>query len=408
MKNLLLAARNLTRHKRKTLAVLSALIIGLAGLVVFQGFLSEMMRGWRDNTILAGIGHLQVAGSPGYFQDGEFNPFSYPLPRANTLLDQLSKQEGVKAAFPSTGFVAMVGFGDQSKTLLVKGYPSERMTFAPKSGLVKAPADRFLLGTLESGTAVGPRDADTLVLGQTSARILGAHVGDKVTLMAILPGGQLTGRDFTVAGIFSAPEQDNLFAYTDYATAAEFTHLDQPAVIDVLLDGVNRVDQVAASLPREATVRTWKDLATLFVQVNTMLASFLTVIRTVILVVTLFILANAMNRVVVERMREWGTLRALGAKKSDILAVVLWEGCLMGALGAGLGILLGFGIAGAINFGGGLSFHQGPQLFQILVKPGLDALVVNVVPAALVAGLAAVLPGLKAIRLSPSECLREI
>jgi ABC-type lipoprotein release transport system permease subunit len=155
-------------------------------------------------------------------------------------------------------------------------------------------------------------------------------------------------------------------------------------------------------------VRTWKDLATLFVQVNSMLASFLAVIRAVILVVTLFILANAMNRVVVERMREWGTLRALGAKKSDVLAVVLWEGGLMGALGAVLGILLGFGIAAAINLGGGIGFHQGPQLFQIFVKPGLDSLAVNIVPAAMVAGLAAVLPGLRAIRLSPSECLREI
>jgi putative ABC transport system permease protein len=408
MKNLLLAARNLTRHKRKTLAVLSALIIGLAGLVVFQGFLSEMMRSWRDTAILGGIGHLQVAGSPGYFDDGEFNPFAYPLPHADDLLDQLSRRPGVKAAFPSTGFVAMVGFGDQSKTLLVKGYPPERMALAPKSGLVKAPTDRFLLGTLESGVPIGPHDADSLVLGQASARILGVRPGDKVTLMAILPGGQLTGRDFTVSGTFSAPEQDNLFAYTDYATATAFTRLTQPPVIDVLLDSVDRVDQTAASLPHGVTVRTWKDLATLFVQVNTMLASFLTVIRSVILIVTLFILANAMNRVVVERMREWGTLRALGAKKRDVLAIVLWEGCLMGALGAGLGILLGFGIAGAINLGGGLSFHQGPQLFQILVKPGLDSLAVNIVPAALVAGLAAVLPALKAIRLSPSECLREI
>lgn len=408
MRNLLLAGRNLSRHKRKTLAVLAALIIGLAGLVVFQGFLSEMMRSWRDSAISAGIGHLQVAGSPAYFEDGEFNPFAYPLAHAGDLQDQLSRRPGVKAVFPSTGFVAMVGFGDQSKTLLVKGYPAERMAFAPKEGLVEAPSDRFLLGTLESGTAIGPHDANVLVLGQTSARILGVHPGDTVTLMAILPGGQLTGRDFTVGGTFSAPEQDNLFAYTDYATAAEFTRLAQPPVLDVLLDGVERVDEVAASLPSTVTVKTWKDLATLFVQVNSMLASFLTVIRAVILVVTLFILANAMNRVVVERMREWGTLRALGAKKSDVLAVVLWEGSLMGTVGAALGIVLGFGIAGAINLGGGISFHQGSQLLQIFVKPGLESLAVNIVPATLVAGLAAVLPGFKAIRLSPSECLREI
>jgi len=165
---------------------------------------------------------------------------------------------------------------------------------------------------------------------------------------------------------------------------------------------------VAASLPNSVSFRSWKDLSPLYVQVNSMLAGFLAVIRTVILLVTLFILANTMNRVVVERMREWGTLRAMGAKKRDILFIVVWEGCLMGAAGAVLGILLGFGIATVINLSGGLSFAQGPFMWVIFDRPGLDSIILNVVPATLVAGLAAILPGRKAIRLSPSECLREV
>src|SRR5208283_3789873 len=269
--------------------------------------------------------------------------------------------------------------------------------------------DRFLLGTLESGNSIRSGERDRLLLGATSARVLGASVGDTVTLMAILPGGQLKGRDFVVSGIFSViPGQDDLYAYTDYDTAADFTGLSGPPVLDVLLDGVDRVDAVAASLPPNVSFRSWKDLAQLYVQVNSILASFLAVIRTVILLVTLFILANTMNRVVVERMREWGTLRAIGAKKRDILSIVLYEGSLMGAAGAILGIVLGFGIATAINLAGGLSFTQGPLTWVIFDRPGLESVIINIVPATLVAGLAAILPGRKAIRLSPSECLREI
>jgi putative ABC transport system permease protein len=409
MRNFMLASRNLLRHKRKTLVVLSALIVGLAGLVVFQGFLSEMMRIWRDSSILSGVGHLQVAGESGYFEDGEFNPYAYPFPEAAQVAARLLKEPGVEAVFPSTGFVAMAGFGEESKTLLVKAYPAERSFFAPKMGATKTPPDRFLLGTLESGDPIRAGERDRLLLGATSARVLGVRAGDTVTLMAILPGGQLTGRDFAVSGIFSViPGQDDLYAYTDYDTAADFTGLSGPPVLDVLLDGVDRVDAVAASLPPNVSFRTWKDLAQLYVQVNSILASFLAVIRTVILLVTLFILANTMNRVVVERMREWGTLRAMGAKKRDILYIVLCEGCLMGAGGAILGILLGFGIATAINLSGGLSFMQGPFAWVIFDRPGPDSVVLNVVPATLVAGLAAILPGRKAIRLSPSECLREV
>jgi len=408
MRNLLLAFRNVLRHKRKTFAVLVALIIGLAGLVVFQGFVSELMRDWRDESILSGIGHLQVAGNASYFDDGEFNPYDYPFPQSAQVAAQLSRQPGVKAVFPSTGFVAIAGFGDESTNLLVKGYPTDRMFFAPRTGIVKPPPDRFFLGTLQAGNPIRPGEHNVLILGQTLARILKARVGDTVTLMTILPGSQLTGRDFVIGGIFAAPQQDNLFGYTDYDTAVDFTQLAQAPVLDVLLDGVSRVDSVAASLPAGVSFRTWKDLATTFVQVNSLLYSILSVIRVVILLVTLFILANVMNRVVVERMREWGTLRALGTKKRGILAIVVWEGTLMGALGAALGIVLGFAIATAINLRGGLTFNQGAQITQIFVHPGLNTVLVNIIPAALVGGLAAIFPALRAIRLSPSECLREV
>ena len=408
MRNLLLAFRNVLRHKRKTFAVLVALIIGLAGLVVFQGFVSELMRDWRDESILSGIGHLQVAGNPGYFDDGEFNPYDYPFPQSAQVAAQLSRQPGVKAVFPSTGFVAIAGFGDESTNLLVKGYPTDRMFFAGQTGLVKPPPDRFFLGTLQAGNPIRPGERNVLILGQTLARILKAHVGDTVTLMTILPGSQLTGRDFVIGGIFTAPQQDNLFGYTDYDTAMDFTQLARAPVLDVLLDGVSRVDGVVAGLPAGVSFRTWEDLATTFVQVNSLLYSILSVIRIVILLVTLFILANVMNRVVVERMREWGTLRALGTKKRGILAIVVWEGTLMGALGAALGIVLGFAIATAINLRGGLTFNQGAQITQIFVHPGLNTVLVNIIPAALVGGLAAFFPALRAIRLSPSECLREV
>jgi putative ABC transport system permease protein len=408
MRNLLLAFRNVLRHKRKTFAVLVALIIGLAGLVVFQGFVSDLMREWRDESILSGIGHLQVAGKPGYFDDGEFNPYDYPFPQSAKVASQLEREPGVRAVFPSTGFVAIAGFGDESTNLLVKGYPTDRMFFAAQTGLVKPPPDRFFLGTLQAGNPIRPGDHNVLILGQTIARILKASVGDTVTLMTILPGSQLTGRDFVIGGIFTAPQQDNLFGYTDYDTAVDFTQLAQAPVLDVLLDGVGRVDTVAASLPAGVSFRTWKDLATTFAQVNSLLYSILSVIRVVILLVTLFILANVMNRVVVERMREWGTLRALGTKKRGILAIVVWEGGLMGALGAALGIVLGFAIATAINLRGGLTFNQGAQITQIFVHPGLDSVLVNIIPAALVGGLAALFPALRAIRLSPTECLREV
>ena len=76
MRDLTIAWRGILRHARRTLITVSALVVGLAGMVVFQGFLGQMMQGFRDGTILSGVGHLQIAASPRYFVDGEFNPFA--------------------------------------------------------------------------------------------------------------------------------------------------------------------------------------------------------------------------------------------------------------------------------------------------------------------------------------------
>jgi putative ABC transport system permease protein len=409
MKTLAMAWRNLLRQKRRTLMTLSALIVGICGLVVFQGYITSLMRSFRDSTIRAGIGHLQIAQSAGYFEDGEFNPYAYALKDSEKLLARLAGQPGVLAAFPSTGFTSIAGKGERSVTLLVKAYPAERMFFAaPQRGVVP-PADRFALGTLVSGSPPAPGERDRIVLGETAARILDARPGSIVTLMAVLPNGGLNGRDFTVSAVYRDPGRDKIFAFTDYDTAAAFTGIKGAAVVHVLARDVGQVASIAAHVPQGLTVRTWHDLATYFVQANTMFSGFLQVIRAIILLVTLFIMANTMNRIVRERMREWGTLRAMGMKKHNILLLVVLEGCLQGIVGAALGILLGFGVSELLNLRGGVPvpFAGGAQ--RVVVKILLSGQSIwNLVPAGLFAGAASFIPGLRAVRLTPSECLRQI
>ncbi len=104
-------------------------------------------------------------------------------------------------------------------------------------------------------------------------------------------------------------------------------------------------------------------------------------------------------------MREWGTLRAMGTKKRDILLLVLYEGCLQGLIGAIIGIAAGFAIAGLIDVTGGLTYRNGLQAFAIMVRPSTPSGSICF-RQIVTAGLAALLPGLKAVRFVPSECLR--
>jgi len=407
MKTLQMAWRNLLRQKRRTLITLSALIVGMCGVVIFQGYITSLMKGFRDATIRAGIGHLQIAQDARYFEDGEFNPFAYTVKDQQRVLSDLGRQAGVVAAFPSTGFTAIASNGEKSVTLLVKGYPADRMSFPSAAGRGVPPSDRFTLGTLLTGSAPAPGEKDRIMLGETSARILDARPGSIVTLMAVLPDGGLNGRDFSVQGIFRDPGRDKVFAFTDYDTAVDFTGISGAPVIHVLAADVGAVDAISAHLPTGLVVRTWHDLATYFVQVNTMFNGFLGVIRAIILLVTLFIMGNTMNRIIRERMREWGTLRAMGMKKRRILLLVMLEGGLQGIMGAALGVLLGLGVSALLNLNGGLPFLNGTQ--RVVVKLMLSGQAAwNLIPAGLFAAAASFIPGLRAVRLTPSECLRQI
>ncbi len=407
MKILMMAARNVIRQKRRTFVTLSALIIGLVGLVIFQGFITRLMSSFRDSTIRAGIGHLQIAGGVRYFEDGEFDPYAYVMKDVEARIASLKANVDVAAAFPSTGFTSIAGLGDKSATLLVKAYPAERMYFAPAGG-GPPPEDRFALGTLVAGVPPSPGDRDRLVLGETAARILAVRPGDVVTLMAVLPEGGLAGRDFTVSAIYGSPGRDKIFAYTDYQSARDFTGIDGAPVLHVLLKDIRKVDEVAAGLPKGTACLTWPSLATYYVQVNAMFSGFQNVVRLIILLVTLFILANAMNRLVFERMREWGTLRAMGTKKRSILLLIVLEGCFQGLAGAVIGIGLGFAASFLINLGGGLPYHTGTESLMVRIAPDARAVWLNLIPVVITAGIAAILPGLRAVRITPSECLRQI
>ena len=409
-----MAWRNVFRQKRRTLIALSALVIGLAGLVVFQGYITRMMSDLRDRTILSGIGHVQVAGGESYWEDGEFDPYAYLIKDAELEMDKVRKEPGVEAVFPSTGFTSIAGFGDKSATLLVKAYPADRMYFAPPAGpgstAAEAPRDRFSLGVLVAGSAPSPSDRDRIVLGETAARILGVRAGDIVTLMGILPEGALNGRDFTVAAIYRDPGRDKLFAFTDYLTAMDFTLIAEPPVFHVLVKDTGLAEAVAAKLPSGQPRRAWPQLATFYLQVNTMFNGFLAVIRSIILLVTLFILGNTMNRIVFERMREWGTLRALGTQRRSILALVVLEGSFLGLVGSAVGIGLGFGLSELVNLGGGLPFREGAGLALRMIRlaPDLRAVWLNMLPVAATAAIASLFPAGRAVGLTPAECLRQI
>jgi len=111
---------------------------------------------------------------------------------------------------------------------------------------------------------------------------------------------------------------------------------------------------------------------------------------------------NTMYTAVLERTREIGIMKAIGAKNSDITLIFLFESGLLGLLGGIIGVTLGFGIGKATEYFAALSL--GTDLLQASFPPQLilGALAFSF----LVGSLSGLLPALQAAKLKPTEALR--
>jgi lipoprotein-releasing system permease protein len=105
---------------------------------------------------------------------------------------------------------------------------------------------------------------------------------------------------------------------------------------------------------------------------------------------------------VVQKRREIGILRAMGATQGQVLRIFLLQGAIVGALGSALGVLLAVLLIGVFtHFVRG---SDGLPLFNITLEP---ALALRVAGIATVCGvLAAVAPARRAARLDPAEAIR--
>ncbi len=157
-------------------------------------------------------------------------------------------------------------------------------------------------------------------------------------------------------------------------------------------------------------IKTWSDLATFYHQVVQLYGSIFWVVRFIILVIVIFSIANTMTMSVFERMREIGTIRAMGTRRRGVLSLFIMEGLILGALGGALGLAFGT-IAAKLLSIKGIYIPAPPTMTE-----GYTALI-NVVPKDLIfafslavgtALVSSIYPAFKAARLKVVDALRYI
>jgi putative ABC transport system permease protein len=279
--------------------------------------------------------------------------------------------------------------------------------------------DREAIGSeiLMAGSHLTNSQHPSVVLGNTLSHALKAHVGDTVTLLTTTTTGMINAVDVEVVGIVrtSAKEYDRVFARVPLAVAQTLLNTKCVEKAVVLLEKTEDIERVAIALRHRFTaeglsleLKTWDELADFYSAVVRMYAGIFGVIKALVVVLFLFGIANTMTMSVFERVREIGTLRAIGTKKWGIMRLFLWEGFLIGLTGGTLGIIVGIVTAKVINACGGFYIPPPPGMsrgYQALIFIEPQVLLYAFVSTVIVATLSALYPAWKATTLKIVEAL---
>jgi lipoprotein-releasing system permease protein len=303
---------------------------------------------------------------------------------------ELSKRADITNITPTVSAAALAVRGDATRSISMTGIDP-----AVYFNIVRIP-DYMVLGqtTLTS---------EQIIIGTELAKDLGVTIGDKLNVTA----ANLTARALTVSGIFDLGNKgvNQRTTFVALRTAQSLANLSGGVTtIDITVADMYAAEAIArvvsASTGMEAD--SWiKTNAQLFSALSTQAMSFTTIEVFVALSVA-FGIASVLSVSVIQRSKDIGILRAMGASQQQMLRVFLLQGGLLGIVGAVVGSALG---------GGGLSlFHtlvrtaDGSEVFPLELQPSI--FVAAIALAGITGVLAAALPALNAARLDPVVAIR--
>lgn len=345
-----LAARNLGRHRRRTVLTGSIVVIGFVATTMTAGFVSQTFTGLRDVTIKGLGGEIRLV-DPRAAGKTDDEAAAYLLEDWEGVARVASKDPAVLQAMPRLSFFGLVVKGERSAGYLGTGTDPAMERRAS-----------LLLDAVGEGKFLSDPEADEAMLGTGLARAIGAKAGDLVTVMTTTPEGALNAVDAPVAAVLRYPikELDDRLLYMPYRAAARLMKAEGKATSVVLLlrpgsDAGEVAERIAASLKREGravTARTWLETATFYRQVKLLYIAIFFFMGLILATVVILATANTMTMSVFERTREIGTLLAIGMERGAVRALFLREGLLMGLGGSILGAVASLLLRAALNASG--------------------------------------------------------
>lgn len=416
-----LALTNMLRNRSRILMTISGVIVGSTAVMVLIAFTFGLQRaaetGVGASTMLT---EVRVSGM--------YNPEDDSVPILNDATAESIRQvQGVQAVIPITGLrsSAELHVGDYVNYTGILGIDPAllpQLNLQVETGVLSLERGEVLFGgeinryfSDPEATEYEPIEID--IFAQPIKLRLTSYSDNRQRDLTLTPTAELQSGAGMYDGSLLMP-LDDVLAYNEWVTGERINRRNLVYDMFIVRTTGREATQTVAEAIRELGFyaedagQFLNDLNNFFTTMRLLLGS----IGGISLLVAAFGIANTMSMAILERTKEIGIMKAVGARDGDILTVFLVEAGLVGCLGGLIGVGLSYGLQNLVNqairesaqAGTSVPFmpfdfsRVGDQL--LLIPPELPLLVIAL--ATLVGLVAGLLPAVRAARLLPVVALR--
>jgi ABC-type lipoprotein release transport system permease subunit len=407
---LMMSWRNLWRHRRRSVVVISSIAIGIFAMIFTMGIMNGFNVQMVENTIRTSLGHVAIHEKG--FQDNMKLEFRFTP--GDDVYRAIAENSGIVSHAPRLKVQGMIKSSETSRGVLIVGIDPVKE---------KTVSNLFEYTSRENGSAfLASSNANEIMISRGMADILNVIVGDKVVLMIQDSRNEIIGVGLHVSGIFQTPVDsfDKYMVFTGLEKLQEITAVGNSiSELTIITKDKNTVEPVARFLQRRIGVSgleilTWKDMAPNLVSAIKLFDSMMFIFFMIIFVTVIFSVANTLIMAIMERFHEIGVMKCIGTAPNRIFIMIIFEAMNLGAVGLLAGLAGGLALVGALSVAGiDFSFYMesmrtwgsGSVIYPTIRLYDIAMAAVIVLFTTLTAAL---YPAVKAARIKPLQALHYV
>ncbi len=406
-----IAWKNVWRNKFRSLIVILSITIGLLGGLFYLAFSNGMVQHQIGSAIETEISNIQLH-HPTFLINNELK---YSISNPEEKIKKIKSLTNVKATSSRIKSMAMISSAVTGTGTTINGID-----------IIEEKEVSNIYTKIIKGSYFERKIRNPIVISKKLASKLKVKVKSKVVVTIQDVFGNITYGAFKVVGIFSTHNSmfDLANTFVIKKDLADLIQIDETksSEISVLLKHNDFTKETTSKLKEifvdeikseKLTIRSWTEINPILKMLNEMTIQFTMIFVSIILIALSFGIINTMLMAIMERVREIGMLMAIGMSKAKVFFMIMLETVFLSITGGALGLLVSWlAITIANRTGIDLStVAEGLNSmgYSSFVKPELGIFYYLLIGTMVIvtAIFASILPARKALKLKPSEAIRQ-